>query len=230
MQSLEKLKSAKFQRNLFRWFEGNGRLFPWRQTQEPYRVIVAEFLLQKTNVEKVLLVYGNFIKRYPTVEILADAPIQEITEFIRPLGLLYRAGRMKKMADSIVSNYGGVFPSNKKLLRSLDGVGDYIANALLTFAFGQRVPIVDTNIVRIFDRIFGIKSDRSRARTDRRFWELVGTVVPKKHPREYNFALLDFAALICTAQDPSCPTCPMRNFCNYKRAMISLGFHCKPFK
>lgn len=171
--------------------------------------------MQKTNVEKVLPVYGNFIKKYPSVETLADADPHELKESIRPLGLLYRAERMKKMAESVVSDYGGIFPKERKSLRGLYGVGDYVTNAVRAFAYEEQVPIVETNIIRIFDRVFDVRSDRPRARTDKLLWNLVGTALPKMRSRDYNLALLDFAALVCTARNPRCPNCPMRNFCNY---------------
>ncbi len=213
MQTFNPQKLRRFRRNLLRWFEKNQRTFPWRETRNPYRVIVGEFLLQKTNVEKVLPVYREFIKQYPTVDTLAGAMLDDLVEYIRPLGLLYRALRMKRMAQSVVTLHGGKFPREKKELCHLYGVGDYMTNAVRAFAYSERVPIVDTNVIRVFDRVFGLKSERSRARTDRLLWEQIGEAVPRKHSREFNLALLDFAALVCTARKPKCARCPMKNFC-----------------
>jgi A/G-specific adenine glycosylase len=215
MFTLDPKIQNRFQRNLLRWFQANGRLFPWRRTQNPYRVLLAEMLLQKTNVEKVLPVYKSLLKKYPTVYSLANAPLRDLTREICPLGLLYRANRMKRMARDIVQNYKGRFPKTRVELRKLYGVGDYMANAVLTFAYGENVPIVDTNVIRIFERVFGIKSERPRARTDSEFWEFIGKTVPSHSSREYNLALLDFAALVCTYHSPKCPDCPMKKFCKY---------------
>lgn len=178
-------------------------------------MILAEMLLQKTNVEKVVPVYKSIVKKYPTVQLLADAPLRDLTTQIRPLGLVYRAKRMKRMAQSVVRDRSGYFPKTQKELHQLYGVGDYMTNAVRAFAYGENVPIVDTNIIRIFDRVFDLKSQRSRARTDKILWTEIGTTVPEQSSREYNLALLDFAALVCTHHAPKCLSCPMRRFCAY---------------
>lgn len=205
----------RFQRNILNWFRTNGRSFPWRKTRNPYRVILAEMLLQKTNVEKVLPVYKSLIKKYPNVHSLASANLRALTSQILPLGLLYRAKRIKRIAQSVVRDHNGHFPKSAKELRQLYGVGDYMTNAARAFAFGENVPIVDTNVIRIFDRVFGLKSERPRARTDKLIWEKIGVTVPVQSSREYNLALLDFAALVCTHYSPKCHICPMQKFCNY---------------
>jgi len=175
--------------------------------------MVAEFLLQKTNVEKVLPVYREFLKQYPTIDALAGANLDDLVGYIRPLGLLYRTLRMKRMAQAVVALYGGKFPRGKKELRSLYGVGDYMTNAVRAFAYSEPVPIVDINVIRVFERVFELKSQRPRARTDKLLWEQIGKAVPRKRSREFNLALLDFAALICTVRKPKCAACPMKNFC-----------------
>lgn len=215
---LDRKTVKRFQRNLLCWFEANGRTFPWRKTRNPYRVILAEMLLQKTNVEKVLPVYKSLIKKYPTVQALAKASLRDLTTQIRPVGLLYRAKRLKRMAQSVVRDHNGHFPKTRKELRQLYGVGDYMTNAVRSFAYGENVPIVDTNVIRIFDRVFGLKSELTRARTDRVLWEVIGTAVPQQSSREFNLALLDFAALVCTHPIPKCLACPMRKFCKYYSA------------
>jgi A/G-specific adenine glycosylase len=215
MSTLDRKYLKRFQRNLLRWFQTNGRSFPWRKTRDPYRIILAEMLLQKTNVEKVLPVYRALVKKYPRVQSLANANLRELKAEIRPLGLLYRAKRMKRMAQSVAQNYNGHFPKTRKELRQLYGVGDYMTNAVRAFAYGEQVPIVDTNVIRIFDRVFGLKSKRARARTDKTLWEIIGTAVPQKSSREFNLALLDFAALVCTHRAPKCRECPMQKFCRY---------------
>lgn len=209
----EKLKI--FQRKLLRWFKKHGRTFPWRKTRDPYRVIVAEMLLQKTNVEKVVPVYRKILKTYPSVKALASADINQIEKLIQPLGLLYRAVRLKRMAEGVVEDHSGRFPHSEKELNRLYGVGDYMTNAVRAFAYGEPVPIVDTNVIRLFARVFALKSRRPRARTDRQLWEQIGKAVPKKRGRDFNLAILDFAALVCTDENPKCPTCPMKSFCRY---------------
>jgi A/G-specific adenine glycosylase len=215
LKPLDQDKLRIFRQKLLLWFQKHGRTFPWRKTRDPYRVLVAEILLQKTNAAKVLPAYRQLVKKYPKVRDLASANVADLRSIIRPLGLLYRARRLKKMARGIIINHGGKLPLTQKELKKLYGVGDYMTNAVMSFAYEQPVPIVDTNIVRVFARVFGTKSPRPRARTDRMLWERIGTAVPAKRARDFNLALLDLAALVCTARDPKCSVCPMIRICLY---------------
>jgi A/G-specific adenine glycosylase len=212
---LDKKRITIFRQNLLRWFWQHGRTFPWRQTRDPYRVLLAEMLLQKTNVAKVLPVYKQLVAQYPTVQNLAKANTTDLKIIIRPLGLLYRAHRLKKMAQGVVTKHDGMFPNTPKELHNLYGVGDYMTNAVLSFAYEQPRPIVDTNVIRVFDRFFGVKSRKPRARTDQMLWQTVGQTVPPKRAREFNLAILDLSALVCTAREPQCAVCPLKKTCLY---------------
>lgn len=210
------MKSDSFPKRLLFWyFREDKRNFSWRKSKDPYRVLISEILLHKTDSKKIEKVYPRFIERFPTIHHLYRAKTEEINDLIKEIGLLYRSHRLKKIAEQIVDQFNGTIPNNEEDLLSLYGVGQYISNAVLCFAFKKRVPIVDTNVIRVYRRVFDLKSSKSRPRTDRRIWNFARKTLPKENYVEYNYALLDFASDICRARNPFCGFCPMRDICKY---------------
>ena len=151
----------KFQVSILNWYANNGRCLPWRNINEPFKILVAEFLLQKTDVEKVKAVYEKFIYRWHSLQSLSKARISSISKVIQPLGLKYKASRLKSVAKVIVEKFGGKIPKVEDKLLELNGIGRYIASAVECFAFNKPKAVLDTNIIRIFNRVFGIKSKKS---------------------------------------------------------------------
>jgi len=215
MADLQAEAAAVFRERLLEWWENNKRSFPWRDKKDPYAVLVAEFLLQKTDAQKVVHVYEEFLRRFPTPESLAEAPKEAIKELLQPLGLFYRAERLQKTARAIVEKFSGLIPNTFEQLRGLPGIGRYIANAVLCFAYGHRVPLIDTNTGRILMRVFGFKPRKARAREDNALWEFAHCLTPANACREYNFALIDFAHLVCKAKNPECTACPINAICKF---------------
>jgi A/G-specific adenine glycosylase len=207
----------EFQRLLLDWFSTNGRRFPWRRSRDPYKILVAEVLLQKTDSTKVLPVYRRLVKKHPNVRSLAGARLLSLKRLIRPIGLHYRARRLQMMARDIVEGYGGRVPRTAPELLRLPGVGAYIANAVLAVAFLEPVPMVDTNVVRVMKRAFNMRSRMTRERADRRLWASVAATIPRARARDYSLALLDLGGLVCTARKPNCPDCPVSHPCSYYR-------------
>ena len=205
----------EFVKRILKWYEQNKRdhLF-WRNTKNPYYVLVSEMMLQKTTVKQVQDLIHKFIKLFPTPKDLAEASVEEIEELITPLGMEHkRAVRYKNWARIVAEKYDGHVPDSEKELISLPGVGQYMANSVLCLAFGKEVPLLDTNIVRILERVFDIRSDKARARTDKKFWDFVRNITPRGKAREMNLALLDHGALVCTAKNPKHLICPVRDLC-----------------
>ena len=205
----------KFVKELLEWYEHNKRdyLF-WRKTKNPYHILVSEMMLQKTTVKQVKSLIYKFIERYPKPKDLAKANIDEIRGIITPLGMEHRrAVRFKKWASIVVEKHGGRIPDSEKELISLPGVGQYMTNCVLCLAFNKQVPLLDTNIVRIIERVFDIKSTKARARTDKKFWDFVKNITPPGKSRDVNLALLDYGALVCTAKKPKCLTCSINEIC-----------------
>jgi len=207
---------ALFATRLFEWFSSNARSFPWRETRNPYKILVAEIMLQKTTSKQAEETFHIFFKHFPSIQDLAMAPLERIEEYITPLGLEHiRAARLKKLAQEIVEKYEGQIPRDKKTLLSLPGVGEYIANAVLCLAYDEDLPLLDTNQLRVFDRVFDIKSSKKRARTDKAIWKFAENIIPKGKGKDFNLGILDFASLVCRARDPKCESCPMNSFCRY---------------
>ena len=202
-----------FRRRLLEWYRRNGRDLPWRRTRDPYRVLVSEVMLQQTQVDRVLPKYHEWLDKYPTFEALAAAPEGEVAQTWRPLGYNIRPRRLHAIAREAVASHGGSLPSDEQTLRSFKGIGAYTAGAVLSFAFGQRAAILDTNVARVLFRVFvGRGTPKSHA-MKRHLWEVSRAVLPARHVYDFNQALMDFGATLCTARKPKCLLCPMRRSC-----------------
>ncbi|WP_293339609.1 A/G-specific adenine glycosylase [Microcoleus sp. CAWBG58] len=212
------LNAAKvrwFRRRLKAWAQENFRDFPWRRTCDPYAILVAELLLQKTTAATVAPVYQEFVRRYPTVEDLAIAPVEEVASLLQPLGLFFRAQKLRESVLVILENYQGNVPRTEAQLLELPGVGKYIARSVCANAFGQPKAILDTNVARILERFFGIDGGKVKSRSPE-LWEAADRLAPKREVGPWNLGLLDFGAAVCTAKNPRCDECPLQQQCDYK--------------
>ena len=202
-----------FRRQLLAWYRRNGRDLPWRRTRDPYRILVSEVMLQQTQVDRVLPKYEEWLGKYPTLAALAAAPERDVSETWRPLGYNIRPRRLHAIARESVARFGGELPSDEATLRSFKGIGAYTAGAVLSFAFGRRAAIVDTNVARVLFRVFvGAGAPKAHAMR-RHLWEVSRTVLPVRHIFDFNQALMDFGATVCTARKPKCLVCPMQRQC-----------------
>ena len=202
-----------FWMRLLNWHIDNERLFPWRNTRNPYYVLVAEVLLQQTRAEQAQSAYTAFVQRFPSVGDLAHAELHALTELIRPIGLAYRASQLKTCASKIVSAYAGQIPTSRSDLLGLPDVGPYIADAVLCYAVDQPTVPIDTNVVRVMSRFFDLRISRSEARRDKALAQRIRAGYPKPTSRRENLAVLDFAALVCTARKPKCASCFLAVMC-----------------
>lgn len=219
LYQINKEKKDIFVKKLLKWHKKNFREFTWRKSDDPYQIIIAEMMLQKTDAEKVEPIFKSFIIKYPELKTLANADIKEIKEDINILGIHRRAERMKNLANNIIEDFNGEIPKEKEQLMSLIGVGGYISNAVLCFAYNKDTPLVDTNSIRILERVFSIKTKKSRARTDKELWATLEKMIPKGLGREFNLAIIDFSALICKSRIQIHEKCPMRDICNYYNSL-----------
>ncbi len=199
-------------RRVLAWFRTNGRDFPWRETDDPYRVLIAELLLQRTRADLVERLYDRFLAAYPSPHALAKAEPAETEALLGPLGFLHRSRRLPALGRALVDRHGGDVPRSKSALLALPGVGEYVANAVLTIAFGRRMPLVDPNVIRLLGRVIGHASTRARPRDDAALWEFVAHLLPRRGAREFSLALVDLGALVCRRR-PRCFECPLRSRC-----------------
>ncbi|MGL5806962.1 MAG: A/G-specific adenine glycosylase [Xenococcaceae cyanobacterium] len=196
------------------WSKKNFRNFPWRRTTDAYTIFVAEFLLQRTDAVTVTPIYKDFIARYPTIQDLASAKVEEVAELLKPLGLFFRADRICQSAQIILKKYNNKIPQEEQKLLELPGVGIYTARSICTNAFGQPLAILDTNVARILERFFGLKGERVKSRC-KILWKAAEISAPTQQVSRWNLTLLDFGALVCTARNPNCDRCPLAKQCHY---------------
>jgi A/G-specific adenine glycosylase len=203
----------RFRKRLLTWYRQHGRALPWRVTDDPYHILVSEVMLQQTQVDRVLPKYHEWLGKYPSFAALADAPEEDVVRTWYPLGYNIRPRRLQSIAREAVTRYDGKLPSDEATLRSFKGIGAYTAGALLSFAFGQRAAILDTNVARVLFRVFGEQGDPKSHAMRRRLWDLSRAVLPRRDVFDFNQALMDLGALICTARKPRCLVCPMQTMC-----------------
>ncbi|NJM76702.1 MAG: A/G-specific adenine glycosylase [Acaryochloridaceae cyanobacterium RU_4_10] len=203
-----------FQKHLSVWAASNLRDFPWRQTTDPYSIFVAEFLLQKTLAATTSPIYKAFLEKYPSLEDLATASVEEVTQLLQPLGLSFRAERLCHSAKIVAKKYKGSIPALEEELLSLPGIGKYTARSICANAFGQPSAVLDTNVARIFERFFGLQGERVKSRC-KILWAAADAIAPQKEVSRWNLTLLDFGALVCIARKPHCNECPLQKKCCY---------------
>jgi len=205
-------KIKRFQRAMIEYYLIHGRQFLWRRTSDPWGVLLSELLLRKTTagqVEKIFPILAN----YTPCE-LAEEDVKKIESILKPLGIFRkRAGILKAVAQEICSR-GGV-PADEKELMKLPGVGRYVANAVLCISYGVPKPLLDRNMIRVIQRVFGVQSKKKRPHTDKELWRFAESLVPRFNCKEFNWGVLDFASGICTAKSPKCKQCPLRDVCTY---------------
>jgi A/G-specific adenine glycosylase len=212
---------SRLRRTLLAWWERYGRDFPWRKTRSAYHVLVAEALLHRTRANQVVALYEKTLASFPTVYALAAADPEAVYELLHSAGLRWRVGSLLNAAQVIVQRFSGVVPSSRAELESLPGIGHYIAAAIRCFAYGENDAIIDSNVVRVYARVFNLRVTDS-LRRNRDFHHLAQSLVDPEHPREYNLALLDLAAAICTPRAPKCEVCPIAIHCTYGRNKLGI--------
>ncbi len=199
---------------LLSWFRDNARDLPWRHDPTPYQVWVSEIMLQQTRVAEVLGYYARFMEAFPTVRDLAEAEEDRLMKLWQGLGYYSRARNLQKAARQIMERHGGVYPTEYKDIRALAGVGDYTAGAIASIAFGQPVPAVDGNLLRVAARVMGDDADITTARGKKHFTEALSAVIPLDEPGRFNQAMMDLGATVCLPNGaPLCETCPAADFC-----------------
>jgi A/G-specific adenine glycosylase len=212
------INTRVFRNTLLNWGQKHFRPFPWRQTKSPYRILMAEVMLHRTQALQVVPVYKRFVRSYPDVDSLARASRKEIRSALHSLGLHWRIDLVRKMAARIIGTFGGKVPQKREDLLTLPGVSDYVASALRCFAYNIPETLIDTNTVRVVGRLYGLKLKDS-SRRNRRFREILVALVDPSNPQGYNYALLDLADQVCTRKrPPECGRCPLARWCLYAQA------------
>jgi len=205
-------------RPLLAWFRRNARDLPWRQSRDPYRIWLSEVILQQTRVSQGLPYYERFLAAFPDVNTLASASEERVFKLWEGLGYYARARNLLLAAKMIVNEYGGRFPRSAKEWLSLPGIGRYTAGAIASIAFGERVAVLDGNVKRVLSRVFNIADCIDTPAVERRMWTLAESLVPAKHPGDFNQAIMELGAGICVPRRPACSSCPVARHCEARAA------------
>jgi A/G-specific adenine glycosylase len=206
--------------SLLAWYRRERRRLPWRESPDPYRVLVSEFMLQQTQVATVVPYFERFMARYPTVRDLAAAPIDDVLAAWSGLGYYRRARNLHAAARRIVDLHGGEVPREERAVRDLPGVGAYTAGALRSIAFGERAAVVDGNVERVLSRLLRMAGPVGKATASRRLWEIAEQLLDPEAPGDFNQALMELGALRCLPAAPDCERCPWDRHCLARAAGV----------
>lgn len=214
-------RRAAFRRRLLAWYRANGRDLPWRRPADPYHVLVSEIMLQQTQVDRGLPKYQEWLAKYPSLESLAAAPVDEVVRTWYPLGYNIRPRRLHSIAREAVTRYGGQLPEDEQTLLGFKGIGRYTAGAIRSFAFGRRAAILDTNVARVLFRVFVGGGNPRQHATRKRLWAISEALLPRKHVFDFNQGLMDLGAMVCAPRNPRCAACPVRSLCASREGLAS---------
>ncbi len=198
---------------LLAWYRAHARDLPWRRTRDPYAIWVSEIMLQQTRVEAVLPYYQGFMDRFPTVRALAEATLDEVLQVWEGMGYYARARNLHRAAQLVVDRHSGRLPTDRQQLTALPGIGDYTASALLSIAFGFDELALEGNLRRVLGRLYELKLDPRSPAGERELRKLGQTMLPAGRASQFNQALMDLGATICTPRSPRCDQCPLQADC-----------------
>jgi A/G-specific adenine glycosylase len=218
---IDPFKKNYFTKEIIEWASMNLRQYPWRNERSPYNIFISEFFLQRTKVKQVLSVYNEFKAEFPDEQSLFNSELQNIKYFFDKLGLIKRFTYFVKIIEFLKKSNKKIDSLTDEEFRSLPGIGQYIFSAFKCFAKNEKVPIVDSNIIRIFIRFFDYKIKMKVIRNDPNIWSFANELLPDINYSEYNYALIDFGALICMHAKPLCKSCILNNECIYSSSLIN---------
>jgi len=201
---------------LLEWYGLAGRELPWRQTRDPYLIWLSEIMLQQTTVAAVIGYYRHFLERFPRLETLASAPLEEVIDLWAGLGYYARARNLHATARELVKQRGSEFPRSVEELMMLPGIGRSTAGAIAALAFDQSAPILDGNVRRIFCRLFALNELPRSGTAEKKLWMWAEALTPESRAHDYTQAIMDLGALICTPKKPRCDQCPLEPLCQAK--------------
>ncbi len=203
----------RFRELILAYYDRHRRQLPWRATKDPYHIWLSEVILQQTRVDQGLGYYLNFVQRFERVEDLAAAKIERIYKYWEGLGYYNRATKLHKTAQRIVREYGGKFPRSADELITLPGIGPYTAAAIASICYDEPIAVLDTNVVRVLSRVYGLQEDFGRAAGKKAFGQLADQLLDVHRPGDYNQGVMEFGALICRPKKPKCTQCSLNQYC-----------------
>jgi A/G-specific adenine glycosylase len=218
---LQDRELTAFRKKLLDWFRQYQRDLPWRRTKDPYRIWLSEIMLQQTRVAAVIPYYERFLERFPDIHALAAAPGEEVLQLWSGLGYYSRARNLQSAAQEIVARHGGVFPRDAKEALALPGIGRYTAAAILSIAYGAKHAVLDGNVARVLARIFAVQGDLRDANRWKSLQQSADALFDPKSPSNWNQAMMELGATLCTPHSPQCLLCPVTQFCQARKLGIA---------
>ncbi|MDF2960406.1 MAG: A/G-specific adenine glycosylase [Paenibacillus sp.] len=212
------LQKNYFSSHLLNWYRRHRRDLPWRRSSNPYYIWISEVMLQQTRVDTVIPYFHRFIERFPTMEALADAPEEDVLKLWEGLGYYSRARNLQGAIREVQERYGGTVPDTKEEISTLKGVGPYTAGAILSIAYNKPEPAVDGNVMRVLSRYFLIEEDIMKPSTRGIMEKLAKELIPEGAAGDFNQALMELGAMVCTPRSPHCLTCPVMEHCSARDA------------
>ena len=209
---VDEAKRRRIAADLLAWYRIHRRDLPWRGAS-PYAVWVSEIMLQQTQVVTVIPFFLRFLDRFPTVEALASASMEDVLKHWAGLGYYARARNLHRAAQMVVENHGGKIPNTPAEIEALPGIGRYTSGAILSIAYNVARPLVDANVIRVLCRVFGLRGDPKSAAVQTQLWAIAEQLVPPEAPGDFNQGLMELGALICEPADPKCEVCPLITCC-----------------
>lgn len=195
------------------WFDDLKVQLPWRGSRDPYRIWLSEIMLQQTRIAAVEAYYERFLNRFPTLETLAAASLDEVLKVWEGLGYYSRARNLHRFAQIVTKEHQGKIPNSAEALQQLPGIGRYTAAAIASIAFDERVAVLDGNVMRVLSRLMDFDEDITELRAQTKLWQRAESLLPKRRVGDYNQALMDLGRLICTPRNPNCKACPLQSHC-----------------
>ncbi|MCB8984078.1 MAG: A/G-specific adenine glycosylase [Ardenticatenaceae bacterium] len=213
---------------LLDWWDAGHAAWPWRGTRDPYRIWVSEIMLQQTQIATVIPYYERWLARFPTVQDLAAASLDDVLKLWEGLGYYSRARHMHAAAQRVVADWHGRFPTTAAHLQTLPGIGRYTAGAIASIAFDEPVPVLDGNVIRVLSRLTDLPDDVTQTAVKNHLWQLAAGLVPPERPGDYNQALMELGQTICLPQKPLCLLCPLAGLCLARQRGTQLERPVKP--
>lgn len=204
---------SHFSEDLLQWYHHHQRDLPWRETDDPYKIWISEIMLQQTRVDTVIPYYHRFFEKFPSVFDLAEADQQEVLKVWEGLGYYSRGRNLHQAAKTVVQEFDGKLPSTFEKITSLKGIGPYTASAVLSIAFQKKYAVVDGNVIRVLSRFYGIEDDIRKSTTKKTIQKFADELIPEDQPGDFNQAIMELGAIVCTPQNPECSACPVSSEC-----------------
>ncbi len=213
---------------LLTWYQVNKRDLPWRRTDDPYSIVVSEFMLHQTQVSTALPYYQRFLRRFPDWTTLAQAELDDVLKVWEGLGYYARARHLHRLAQQVCSEHGGLLPTDASALRRLPGVGEYTVGAILSLVFGRDAIAVDGNSRRVLSRLTGLRVDPTKGEGKLRITQIAESLLPSGQAADFNQALMDLGAAICLPRQPHCSLCPLQSACQAQRDNLQAQLPVRP--